>query len=161
MIHKFNDPILKTVCKEVSYEEAMGIVDKLRNELKPIRKNCVGLAAPQIGFCRRVIAVCPNAGLPIKFLINPEIIQKSAEVIEDTEGCMSFPGVQAQVLRHRSVRVKYTDTKNKEQTELFTFYDARIVQHEIDHLNGICKVGDVYFEESQRWNQKSPKKIIV
>lgn len=143
-IRTFNDPILKQLCKEVEYQEALGIINDMKEVLGTIRNRCVGLAAPQIGYDKRVIAICPNARLPILFMINPEIVWHTNEEIVDKEGCMSFPGIQTQVSRYRSVKVNYTTVKNRPITQLFTFYDARIVQHEMDHLNGICQVGDIW-----------------
>lgn len=147
-IKKWDDKILKTVCEPITSElQARSIIQEMRDVLAGIRKVCVGLAAPQIGWPVRIIAVCPNSTLPISFLINPEIVWRADEKISDIEGCMSFPGVKTNVERHRSVKVKFLNYRMKEQTSLFTMYDARIVQHEIDHLNGICLVGNAWNKE--------------
>lgn len=104
----------------------------------------VGLAAPQIGISLQIFLLRPEAKDPIRVCINPEIVWKSEEKIRGIpgsesklEGCLSIPKVWGIVMRHVSVKLKYLDEKSREQTETFTGFPAVIVQHEVDHLDGI------------------------
>lgn len=100
----------------------------------------VGLAAPQVGRNIRLI-VCklnPAEKNEVIFpMINPEIIEFSDETETGEEGCLSIPGIWGQVERSSKILVKYKNFKNKEMTLELTHFNARIIQHEVDHLNGI------------------------
>ena len=105
--------------------------------------NGVGLAAPQIGQSIRlfVAELKPNPkegerGFKIA-LCNPEIVKTSDELVSDYEGCLSIPGWIAEVPRHSSVTVKGQTPEGKEVRIKADDYYARVLQHEIDHLNGI------------------------
>ncbi len=103
----------------------------------------IGLAAPQIGFSRQVVVVDASElvkGEYPRAFINPEIIEFSEETDVKEEGCLSIPGVHEEVVRSTRIKVKYQDEKGKEYTEEYTDWLARILQHEIDHLNGILFV---------------------
>lgn len=95
----------------------------------------VGLAGNQVGVLRRVIVVDVGDGL-IQ-MINPEIISKSRELDEGVEGCLSIPGLQGEVPRHKQVRVRATLPDGRVQWWDAEGQFARCVQHEIDHLNGV------------------------
>jgi len=100
----------------------------------------VGLAAPQIGVSMSVLVMDPSAGsdLTTRYaLINPRITWRSRETEIASEGCLSIPGKTCKVKRHVSVEVEYQDVTGKTYTKNFTSFEARIVQHEIDHLNGV------------------------
>lgn len=109
----------------------------------------VGLAAPQVGLLKRMIVIDAEqqedenghhlSGHPM-FLINPEIIAKSDETILFCEGCLSVPGQRADVLRHQKVTVRYQDKKGIQKTIEAEDYLAVILQHEIDHLDGILYI---------------------
>lgn len=104
----------------------------------------VGLAAVQVGILKRLIVVSvpdfeseeekPDFKLA---LINPEIIWHSEdkEILE--EGCLSFPEIRDEVARYKNIKVKYVDTNGKEQILNAKDYVAKVLQHEIDHTNGI------------------------
>lgn len=98
-------------------------------------KNGVGLAAPQIGQNIRLVVV----GYKDKDLviINPKIIKKSLLKEWDEEGCLSIPHKYGQVKRHKNITVKYLNENAQEQTLKASGLLARIIQHEIDHLDGI------------------------
>jgi peptide deformylase len=108
----------------------------------------VGLAAPQIGLSKRIIVIDPDQhdengavrrGSPLA-LINPEIIQKSEEKIIFCEGCLSLPGQSADVERHQTVKVRYQDVTGKSLEIEASDYKAVVLQHEIDHLDGILYI---------------------
>lgn len=95
----------------------------------------IGLAAPQVDQQMRVIAV--NIDNQAHIFINPKITKKSFFKDRDEEGCLSIPGRYGQVKRHKRITLEYLDRKNKAHKQKFTKLPARIIQHEIDHLDGI------------------------
>lgn len=98
--------------------------------------NGMGIAANQVGFDRRVIIVQPKGQEPIG-MFNPEIVSQTG-VCTDEEGCLSFPGLFIKVERSDNIIVNYVDKDQKQCTITLTGMDAKCVQHEIDHLDGIC-----------------------
>jgi len=99
--------------------------------------NCVGLAANQIGELHRIIGV--SIKNRVKIMVNPVVIS-GYNIYADNEGCMSCDGASIPINRFRFIDVEYTDLCNKYHTEKFIEFTARIIQHEIDHLNGVCIV---------------------
>jgi len=103
-------------------------------------ENGVGLAAPQVGRNIRLI-VCKlnpeDKNELILPMVNPEILQLSQEEEEGEEGCLSLPGLWGKVTRPKTALVRFQNLKGHEQTLELTDFNARIVQHEVDHLNGI------------------------
>ncbi len=104
----------------------------------------VGIAAPQLGYSLRVVVIAsrPNLRYPRAplmeptVLINPVILSASDELEMSWEGCLSVPGVRGQVPRHGRVEVEYCDRQGQPHRQVWTGFVARIVQHEIDHLDG-------------------------
>jgi peptide deformylase len=94
----------------------------------------IGLAAPQIGFLKRIIIA--DAGDGLMTLINPMILQKE-EFDELEEGCLSLPGIEVPVKRNMFIEISTYNSKGKEIKKTLEGLTARVVQHEIDHLNGI------------------------
>ena len=105
----------------------------LLDTLAANRAGCVGLAANMIGVRKRII-VFDNNGTDMAML-NPEIIEKSGEY-ETEEGCLSLSGIR-KTKRFQLITVKYLDMNLKPRTEKFFGWSAQIIQHEIDHCNGI------------------------
>jgi len=101
----------------------------------------VGLAGPQVHELKRVVLVevPPAAGdpVPLIVLLNPEIVEASDEMEEDWEGCLSIPDLRGVVPRAARVRVRGKDGSANEKTISAGGFAARILQHEIDHLDGI------------------------
>jgi peptide deformylase len=100
----------------------------------------IGLAAPQIGISRRLIVMDPakedQPKAPI-VMVNPEILDRSAELRVHEEGCLSIPDFTAEIERPAKTRVSYIDPEGRQQeTELEGIWST-LVQHEIDHLNGV------------------------
>lgn len=103
----------------------------------------VGLAAPQVGRNIRLIICKLNPGGKNEVIIpmvNPTVLEESDIREEGEEGCLSLPGVWGKVERAKSVLLRYTNLKGKEQTLELNDFNARIVQHEIDHLDGVLFV---------------------
>ncbi|MBN1258844.1 peptide deformylase [Candidatus Peregrinibacteria bacterium] len=96
----------------------------------------VGLAAPQVGKNERIIVALLNQKTIVP-MINPEITAHSEEICLGEEGCLSLPGQWGNVRRFKEIIVKYKTPKNEERMMKLEDFNARIVQHEIDHLNGI------------------------
>jgi len=100
----------------------------------------IGLAAVQIGKNIRAAIINRDADKSLKehlVIINPKIFSASKEIDEDTEGCLSIPGVEVPVKRHRKIKVRYTDMNGEEHKIKAVNLFARVLQHEIDHLDGI------------------------
>ena len=105
----------------------------------------VGLAAPQVGLSIRLLVIDlepfkeddPVLGAFKTVMINPSIIERSAEEGTAEEGCLSIPGVHEMVLRPDKIKIKYFDADFIEHIDEFEGFKARVVQHEYDHLDGI------------------------
>ena len=100
-----------------------------------IKNNGCGIAAPQVGINKRFFVAIIN-NKEIKIFINPKIIEYSKETNLDTEGCLSIPNMEGVIERYNWIKIKYFNGK-KIVTELYTGLNARIIQHENDHLDGI------------------------
>lgn len=102
----------------------------------------VGIAAPQVGIFRRMIAVqrFDKPGEPFEFYLNPEIVEFSSERAFGGEGCLSVPDLYGEVERSQRIALRYRDEEFKEQNEVIEGFTAVIFQHEIDHLDGILYI---------------------
>lgn len=144
-IRKWDDPVLKEKCEAVEQCED---VSKITEELKKVlgfTKDGVGLAASQLGYKKKIIALRLKMGSEPVIMINPEIIDKSDNTGTAVEGCLSYPGVFCRVERNTKVKVKYLDESFKSKSEWKMGHEGIVIQHEIDHTLGICKVGEHYF----------------
>lgn len=97
-----------------------------------------GIAAPQVGRSERLCLANINSKMTV--LINPEITWNSDESNLAEEGCLSLPGVWREVERPAEITLKYIDESGEEQERRLNGWNARVVQHEVDHLNGILIV---------------------
>lgn len=95
----------------------------------------IGLAANQVGILKRIITVLD--GENVKVMINPEILKCSDEDITMEEGCLSIPETFLQITRAETIKIKYRDMSGKPRIESYSGLTSRIIQHEIDHLDGI------------------------
>ena len=111
----------------------MPIAVDLLDTLKANFEGCVGMAANMIGVSKRIIAISDNGKYILMF--NPEIVKAYGEY-ETEEGCLSLDG-ERKTKRYKTVTVKYANDKFKTVTRTFTNFTAQIIQHEIDHCNGI------------------------
>jgi peptide deformylase len=132
-IRIYPDPILR---KKAQYVETIdgnvkAIADRMADVMYANRG--IGLAAPQVGISSQIILV--DIGQGLRTLINPAIVEGEGESVMD-EGCLSLPTIEVPVKRMEKVFIRGWDFKNKEVSlELFGF-EARVYQHEMDHLNG-------------------------
>lgn len=133
-IVKLGDPVLREVAKKVPKitPNIIKLLENMKDTLYEARG--VGLAAPQIGISKRVVVIDIGEGL--LELINPVIVAQEGKEV-DTEGCLSIPGVEAEVLRAEKVTVEAQNRNGEKFTISGKGLLARALQHEIDHLNGI------------------------
>lgn len=97
----------------------------------------IGLAAPQVGKSIRFMIAHNTEGGQTMGFVNPQIVSASEECDVRGEGCLSFPGQYADVERHATIRLKYQDLDLEPHEEEFSGFFARVIQHELDHLNGV------------------------
>lgn len=142
-VYEYPHPILKK--KAVPVEQ---VDDEVRALLKDMLETMyeeigVGLAAPQIGVSKRLVVIDQardEEDPHPMYLINPEIVERSEEKVTCEEGCLSVPDQRAEVERHASVRVKYIDYDGNQQDIWAEDFLAIVMQHEIDHLDGILYI---------------------
>lgn len=129
-----HDPLFLGQKSEIATKEDIQVAYDLLDTLIANKDVCVGMAANMIGIKKRIIAFDNNGKYMLMF--NPEIIEKSQEY-ETQEGCLSLLGGPRTVKRYKTIKVKYQDEKLKEVTNIFVGWTAQIIQHEIDHCNGV------------------------
>ena len=129
------DPILKQKAEEVTPNEAYDIAVELIKAMLHYQKGVQGLAAPQIGIPKRAISYFDELKIP-KIMINPKIIRHK-DTARGFESCASVPGFSKNILRANRVMIAYRDLDNKLQQAEFHGLLSRVIQHEIDHLDGI------------------------
>ncbi len=130
------DPNLKKPSRNVdldSIKDIQGFLENLKETME--KKDGLGLAAPQVGERIRVIVVKEGSGAI--FMINPEITKKSWAKEWSEEGCLSVPDYYGQVQRHKKITCSYLDEKGNKKKVHSQGLGARVIQHEIDHLDGI------------------------
>lgn len=139
-LRKFGDPGLLRGTKLVTeFDEALTLaVLSMENFLGP---NAIGIAANQVGI-QQSFFVWKIDGWPMA-VINPEPIEWSSESFVSTEGCLSFPGLEFQIVRSKTITITAQDTAGKEFTyRTKTDLEAALFQHEMDHLDGIVPINN-------------------
>jgi peptide deformylase len=136
-IRRLGDPVLKSRATPVDrFDEALRAqvarMGGLMNDALG-----VGLAAPQIGLSQRLLVYRVGQDAPLIALVNPEIEWSSEDGEEGEEGCLSIPGITVDVSRSVHVRVKAQDETGAERRVEASGLEARVIQHEIDHLDGV------------------------
>ncbi|HLO98774.1 MAG TPA: peptide deformylase [Fimbriimonas sp.] len=131
---KIPDPVLRKVAQEAKLSKKS---EFLINEMMRVMRKAhgIGIAAPQLGVSQRIIVIAPLDYKPTA-LINPKIIKREGEQIGE-EGCLSIPGLYGDVNRAMYVEVEAMDRKGRELIFELEGMPARVVQHEIDHLDGV------------------------
>lgn len=109
------------------------VIKDLLDTLQANAEHCVGMAANMIGIKKRIIVV--NMGFFNVAMVNPVIIKKSGPY-ETEEGCLSLTGVR-KTTRYKEIEVEYLDQNFQKQKQKYTGWTAQIIQHEVDHCNGI------------------------
>ncbi len=137
----YPDPILTTVCEPVGDDEDVSGIIRDMMHILTNSKTGVGLAAPQAGHTKRVIiANTNNDGYLV--MINPKITTFSSDWVFGNEGCLSYPGRLARINRMQWIGVDWQSEGRLNMEGDFIYLGARIIQHEIDHLDGKCEVGE-------------------
>lgn len=127
------DPILLSRKAEPAALEDVELAGDLLDTLKAHKDGCVGMAANMIGVCKRIIAFENQGSYMVMF--NPEILKKS-QPYEAEEGCLSLPGSR-KTTRYQVIKVRWQNEKFQERIKTFSGFPAQIIQHEIDHCEGI------------------------
>ena len=128
-----HDPIFLGQKSAPATAEDLGVAQDLLETLMAHRDGCVGMAANMIGVTKRIIAFEDDKKYSVMF--NPEII-RAAEPYEAEEGCLSLSGVR-KTKRYKTIKVQYQNEKFQTRFKTYTGWTAQIIQHEVDHCNGI------------------------
>ncbi len=141
----YGHPILRKKAIEIDPEnfQAEPLISDMFETM--YRANGIGLAAPQIGKAIRLYVIdaspmaeqYPELENFKRVFINPEIIEHSDDMVSINEGCLSVPNINEDVKRFKTLTIKYLDENLQEKTENLIGFQAIVVQHEFDHLNGI------------------------
>lgn len=163
-IETLDNPILRKKARPVTKfdQDLQELIDNMIETMRDA--NGVGLAGPQINQPYRltVVETLPERdeeGNEIEgsrnlfVLVNPEIVWESRELVDGIEGCLSIPGFVGEVARHESIRVRAQDRHGKKIRMRLEDWTARIVQHEIDHLNGILYI-DRLTDPDNLWREE-------
>lgn len=129
-----HDPIFLGAKSEVATIEDLQTAQDLLDTLTAHKDSCVGMAANMIGVRKRIIAFDNEGKYMVMF--NPEIIKKSGPY-ETEESCLSLLGGPRKCKRYQSIKVQWQTEKFETRIKTFTGWTAQIIQHEIDHCNGV------------------------
>ena len=129
-----HDPIFLSLKSEVATKEDLQVAEDLLDTLIAHKDGCVGMAANMIGVRKRIIAFDNDGTYMVMF--NPEIIKKS-EPYETEEGCLSLLGGPRKCKRYKTIKVKWQTAEMQTRIKTFTGFPAQIIQHEIDHCDGV------------------------
>lgn len=141
----FGQPVLRKVAEEIDYETYPNLQELITNMFETLKRSeGVGLAAPQVGLSIRMFIVDldvisddePQYKGYLHTFINPEILEEGDEMSSMSEGCLSIPGINENVKRPTKIRVAYTDENGEDQNRWLEGFEARVFQHEYDHLDG-------------------------
>ena len=134
MIQKIvHDPIFLARKSQRADAQDLQVARDLLDTLEANRERCVGMAANMIGVCKRIIVFdCEGSYMT---MFNPEIVRQS-EPYDTEEGCLSLSGVR-KTKRYQKIKVQYQTEDFKTRLKTFTGWTAQIIQHEIDHCNGV------------------------
>lgn len=151
---------LKDVSEPVSAEDIgtiglTNIIGDMRDTLIS-KVGAVGIAAPQVGINQKIIIV--RTDNVDRVMINPTIVWCSDDMFKSAEGCLSIPKVKGNVQRHWSVQVDYIDEHGVHTCESFIGFDAAVVQHEIDHLQGILFTDRLTGSDKKKADKKLNKR---
>lgn len=145
----FPDPRLKEVSAPVENfdEDLKDLLQDLYDTLRD--QGGLGLAAPQIGVHLQILVAESTGEFPIT-LINPEIVQTFGQLVKSREGCLSVPGVYANVSRKPGVQIKTHKLEGESAVFTFEGRDAVVIQHEMDHLRGVLFIDHLAKVERSR-----------
>lgn len=129
-----HNPLFLGIKSKPATKEDRDVAADLLDTLKAHKETCVGMAANMIGKSVRIIAFNDNGRYTVMY--NPEIIGKSVPY-ETEESCLSLLGGPRKTARYQMIKVRYKDDRFRNKTQIYTGFTAQIIQHEVDHCNGI------------------------
>jgi peptide deformylase len=149
-IVKLGHPALRQCARPVARIDAQtpSLIERMIRIMR--EAHGLGLAAPQVGVSLRILVYDAGEGEGVRVLINPKIVSMKGEQLEPPEGCLSIPGLVGRVQRAEEVRIKGFDRRLKPVIKRVTGLEARVLQHEIDHLDGILFI-DKADPETLEW----------
>ena len=153
-IKKFNEKVLRK--KAVSVKEINDEIKTLVSNMAEtmIASNGIGLAAPQVGVSKQVIVIRADEDQAVLSLINPKIIKMSKEKVGAEEGCLSFPNIYIDINRSEEIEVEALNLKGKKVTFKAKGLLARVIQHEVDHINGVVFMNRLKFLDKLKFKLK-------
>ena len=133
-----HDPIFLAGKSEIATKEDLPIAQDLLDTLMAHKENCVGMAANMIGVKKRIIAFLDGSGRAQVYtvMLNPEIIKKDG-TYDTEEGCLSLLGDPRKCKRYKTIKVQYQSVEMQTRLKTYTGWTAQIIQHEVDHCNGV------------------------
>ena len=133
-----HDPILLAGKSEMATKEDLPVAQDLLDTLMAHKETCVGMAANMIGVKKRIIAFLDESGrAPVyTVMLNPEIIKKDG-AYDTEESCLSLLGDPRRCKRYKTIKVQYQTVEMQTRVKTYTGRTAQIIQHEVDHCNGI------------------------
>jgi len=133
-----HDPIFLAAKSAPATKDDLPVAQDLLDTLTAHRESCVGMAANMIGEKKRIIAFLDESGkIPTyTVMLNPEIIKKDG-AYDTEEGCLSLLGGPRPCRRYKSIKVRYQTTEMQTRLKTYTGFTAQIIQHEVDHCDGI------------------------
>ena len=129
-----HDPLFLARRSEPATQEDLPVALDLLDTLQAHRATCVGMAANMIGICKRIIAFDDGSGITI--LMNPRIIKATGEY-ETEESCLSLLGGPRKAKRFQKIKVEFQNLQLQTRLKTFEGWTAQIIQHEIDHCDGV------------------------
>jgi peptide deformylase len=147
-IYAFGQPVLKKMSEDITPDHP-GLTDLIANMWDTMYKaNGIGLAAPQVGHPIRLFVVdtlqLSDKGKPIegfkRVFINAHLVESNGSIESIEEGCLSIPDIRGDVERPPIIRLQYVDEQFQPFDEVFTGINARVIQHEYDHIEGVLFV---------------------
>ena len=133
-----HDPIFLAGKSEIATKEDLPVAQDLLDTLMAHKETCVGMAANMIGVKKRIIAFLDESGRVPAYtvMLNPEIIKKEG-AYDTEEGCLSLLGGPRKCKRYKTIKVQYQTAEMQTRVKTYTGWTAQIIQHEIDHCNGV------------------------
>ncbi|NOT86386.1 MAG: peptide deformylase [Methylococcaceae bacterium] len=172
-IAQLGEPVLRLTAQGIQQFDTGSVRSLMADMLHTLNESGgVGLAAPQVHESVRMIIVAsrptpryPHAPeMPATIMINPEFCVLSEALEKDWEGCLSIPGIRALIPRHQNIGVTFTDAEGLLQQLELQGFPARVLQHEIDHLDGLVYLDRVennrdIISETEFFKLHAPSKI--
>lgn len=156
-IRTYPDPALKKKAEPVrAFNKELANI--ARNMFRIMYNlNGVGLAANQVGLSQRLVVINPTRNEADELvLVNPRLVRTGSEVIIEDEGCLSLPGISVLVRRHKDITCEYFSLKGEKRSLEAGGLMAKILQHEIDHLNGVLCIDRISEPQRRAALRKNP-----